>query len=58
MLFDGEFADTAISAFGLVHPPISATADEAYDIIPLVDALFGIVAGEHGLSRIRRVWRR
>jgi hypothetical protein len=56
LLFDGKLACSAIFALCLVNTAIGATADEAYNVVALVDALFGVIAGEHGLCGICRVY--
>jgi hypothetical protein len=55
-LLDGKLASAAIAALGLVDASIGSATNEAYYLVALVDPLFGVVAGEHGLGGIRRVW--
>ena len=54
-LLNSKFSNAAISTFGFVHTSIRAAADEAYNLVSLVDTLLVVVAGEHGLGRIGRI---
>lgn len=55
VLLDGKLSNAAIFAFSFVDTTIGATANEADDFVALVDPLFGVVPGEHGLRGICRV---
>jgi hypothetical protein len=55
VLLDGELPDAAILAFGLVDTAIGAAADEANDLVALVDSLLVVVPTEHGLRRVHWV---
>ena len=55
VLFDGKFSHAAIFAFGLVDASVGTTADEADNLVALIDPLLGVVPCEHGLCGVCRV---
>ena len=59
LLLDSEFSHTAILALCFVDAAIGTTADEAHDLVALVDSLFGVITGKHdrsGFDGIRCRW--
>jgi hypothetical protein len=56
-LLDCKLPDTTVAALGLVDTPIGAAADKSYNLVTLIDSLFGVVPGKHGLARVRWVWQ-
>ena len=55
VLFDGELSRAAIFALCFVDAAIGSAADEAHNLVAIVDSLLGIVPGEHGLRGIRGI---
>jgi hypothetical protein len=55
LLLDGELANAAILALGFVDASIGTAADEADNLVALVDPLLVVVPRKHGLRRIGRV---
>jgi hypothetical protein len=54
-LLDGKLSNAAILAFGFVDTAIGTAANEAHDLVALIDPLLGVVASEHGLCGVGRI---